>query len=168
MTTYLHNLLKAAVRGDYEAAYKAGLYYLERGNPVFAQAQFRRAAVGGYAVAQRSLGVLGLAGELLDPSSTVDNKIYCERSAQNGITWLKTAASNHDAVAAYLYAKCMQLGLFLKKDVELANEMLLGLSSRITAEQIVSAMMMLDIVLEEKKIEETLPLDICVIKKLAS
>lgn len=111
MTDRLHRCLEAAARGDARAAFVAAhLLEGEGESVVLVQTQLRRAAEGGYAIAQRELAVLGLCDKLCDSGVTA---CCAARDAQSqGLYWLKRAAAAEDTAAMLLLACCYRHGLY--------------------------------------------------------
>lgn len=144
VTTDIKYLLDHAAKGDRQAQYLAGCrMMLDGGSDVLSQAYLRQAAEGGFAPAQRLLGILGLCGRLLTPESAFQNEVYYADRAP-GVTWLHTAAENGDAVAAYLYGKCVQMGVGIPQQEGRGERSLRALGGGMTEYQTIATMMLLD------------------------
>ncbi len=114
-------LLRESSKDNPKYAYLAGLAMEEKGyRQFYVQAQFRCAAEWGYPVAQRWLGILGLCHLLLSKDCSFSEERYCQ-NYDEAFTWLEKAASRNDKIAAYILAKCRDLGIGMEANEAEAN-----------------------------------------------
>ena len=97
-TNLLNQYLSEAVKGNAEAAFKAGKFMANEGlyNEVAIQSRYQEAAEAGFTEAQKELGALGLCGRLITDDSTAFNISYYN-DYNIAMEWLKKAARNGDA-----------------------------------------------------------------------
>lgn len=136
------------IRGNVEAAYKVGLYFLygidvehSLGD---AKKWFTLAAIQGHALAQNNLGVCYMTEEEEEAPQYKHAKIWLTKSAEQGcssgqynlgtyyfkieknyqeaIKWFNIASTNGSTRAYYELGKCYYFGLGAEESIELATK----------------------------------------------
>lgn len=120
--------LSLASRGNADAAYEAAkIMHYEKRNEVIVQSMLRKAGKLGNPNAQRWLGLICLANQLIEPSSTVSNIKYVT-DYQQAYLWFSRAAAQGDSLSAFAVCKCLQYGIGVDKDPEKSDRILNAIS----------------------------------------
>ena len=117
----LNYYLSLATKGDADSAYEAAkIMHYEKYNEVIVQSMIRKAATLGNPSAQRWLGLICLANQLVHPDSTTSN-IKFVTDYQQAYLWFSRAASQGDSLSAFAVCKCLQYGIGVEKNSEKAD-----------------------------------------------
>ena len=120
----LNYYLSLATNGDADSAYEAAkIMHYEKYNEVIVQSMLRKAATLGNLSAQRWLGLICLANQLVHPESTTSN-IRFVADYQQAYSWFSCAASQGDTLSAFAVCKCLQYGIGVDKNHEKADSIL--------------------------------------------
>ncbi|MBE6827296.1 MAG: hypothetical protein E7514_01615 [Ruminococcaceae bacterium] len=138
--------IEAERKCDGRNAYLLSCDFSERkANQVIVQNHCYKAAGWHYSPAQVELGVLGLLGLLIDmDTSTCFDINYCP--AEQGVLWLKESYKSGNKVGSFLYAKCLQTGLFTKEDKRFAESIFKTCVAELTEEDILMLNSIIDFV----------------------
>ena len=137
---YIHE----ADKGNAESAYQLGRLLEKLGYSQFhVQRQYRRAAQGGYPLAWRWLGILGLTHALLDEDCVFPNARY-NTDYDTALLFLKRADDAGDLIAQYILAKCLQIGLGMPADEARAEREISRLVPNIDEDRITAVALLFD------------------------
>ena len=132
--------------------YYASLEFEKRGiDSFFVQSQLRQSGEGGFILAQRWLGVLGLC-KLLHLKEFYNEENMFNQSYDPGIEWLTKAANNGDVVSKYILAKCRQTGVGLEQDEKAAEAELERLVPKVGMDVIIAVGIIFEYILSQSSI----------------
>ena len=140
--------MSEAKKGNAEIAYKVAKFFEADNDSIAACNYYRIAANNGSILAMRTLGILGLSGQLLCENATKANMQYCHDNCHEAITWLFRAAAKNDAESKYLIAKCIQHGIGMKQDLEKAHQLLPSISQRLNPNSIYLLVILVQMILD--------------------
>lgn len=136
-TNAMRMYLDGENQGNGQSAYKLSCEMRKNGfNELIVQNHCNKAAMWNYGPAQVELGIAAMFGNLIDFERSVVDDVYYQDS-NVAVDWFKKASSNKNPMGEYLYAKCLQLGLFGLQKEEKANEMLFKVVEKLSMDNVV-------------------------------